>query len=155
MSLPSFLTERNLSYFTIPVALFTALWPRSISAFSPPGKDYFDPTNPRTFASRLEKSDLDKETVARILRAESAVANGFEGLPIFAAAVVAGNSAGLSNKTLNTITVSYILSRWVYNYVYIFFGSNPNRAAIRTPIWFFGVGTAMTLFVKAGLAKLR
>ncbi|KAK5636748.1 hypothetical protein RRF57_012460 [Xylaria bambusicola] len=108
--------EKNISYFT-------ALWPRSQSAFKEPGKTYFDHAHPRTFASRLEKSDLDKDTVAQILRAEAACANGLEGLPIFAAAVIAGNSAGLSPLTLNALSVGYIASRIVYNYVYIFLGA--------------------------------
>ncbi|KAI1352787.1 hypothetical protein F5Y01DRAFT_83344 [Xylaria sp. FL0043] len=154
MAALSFLAEKNISYFTIPVALFAALWPRSQSAFGEPGKKYFDPANPRTFTSRLEKADLDKETVARILRAEAASANGMEGLPIFAAAVVAGNSAGLSNTALNSLSVGYIVSRIIYNYVYIFLSSNRKLASLRTPVWFVGIGSALALFVKAGLAKL-
>ncbi|KAI0508299.1 hypothetical protein F5B22DRAFT_425643 [Xylaria bambusicola] len=150
----AFLAEKNISYFTIPVAFFAALWPRSQSAFKEPGKSYFDAAHPRTFASRLEKSDLDKDTVAQILRAEAATSNGLEGLPIFAAAVVAGNSAGLSPLALNALSVGYIASRIVYNYVYIFLGGNRNLAGLRTPIWFIGIGQAMALFVKAGLAKL-
>ncbi|KAI0870555.1 hypothetical protein GGS24DRAFT_504639 [Hypoxylon argillaceum] len=149
----AFFAEKNLSYFTIPVALITALWPRNYSAFQGPGQKYFDPSNPRTFAARLEKSDLDKETVARILRAESASANGFEGLPLFAAAVVAGNSAGLSPVALNSLTFAYILSRVAYNWVYIFLSENRNLAPIRTPVWFVGAISTLTLFVKAGLAK--
>ncbi|KAI1117579.1 hypothetical protein F5Y14DRAFT_448035 [Nemania sp. NC0429] len=149
----SFFSEHNISYFTLPVALFVALWPRSFSAFQGPGQKYFDPTNPRTFAARLEKSDLDKEVVSRILRAESASSNGFEGLPLFAAAIVAGNSAGLSALTLNSLTVGYIASRVVYNYVYIFLSGNRKFAGLRTPIWFVGIGSIMTLFVKAGLSK--
>ncbi|KAI1196461.1 hypothetical protein F5X97DRAFT_305133 [Nemania serpens] len=149
----SFFSEHNISYFTIPVALIAALWPRSYSAFQGPGQKYFDPGNPRTFAARLEKADLDKEVVARILRAESASSNGFEGLPLFAAAIVAGNSAGLSALALNSLTIAYIASRVVYNYVYIFLGGNRKIAGFRTPIWFVGIGSIMTLFVKAGLSK--
>ncbi|KAI1186405.1 hypothetical protein F5B17DRAFT_403847 [Nemania serpens] len=149
----SFLSEHNISYFTLPVAFIAALWPRSYSAFQGPGKKYFDPTNPRTFAARLEKADLDKEVVARLLRAESASANGFEGLPLFAAAVVAGNNAGLSTLTLNLLTVGYIASRALYNYIYIFVGGNRQLAGLRTPVWFAGIGSIMTLFVKAGLTK--
>ncbi|KAI3317026.1 hypothetical protein HD806DRAFT_397802 [Xylariaceae sp. AK1471] len=153
MAALSFLAEKNISYFTIPVAVFTALWPRSYSAFQGPGQKYFDPTNPRTFAARLEKSDIDKETVARILRAESASSNGFEGLPLFAAAIVAGNNAGLSTSALNALSITYILSRVAYNWVYIFLGGNRKLAGLRTPVWLVGVGTALTMFVKAGLAK--
>ncbi|KAI1125724.1 hypothetical protein F5Y10DRAFT_246432 [Nemania abortiva] len=150
----SFFADKNLSYFTIPVALFTALWPRNYSAFQGPGQKYFDPTNPRTFAARLEKSDLDKETVARILRAESASSNGIEALPLFAAAIVAGNSAGLSNTALNSLSIGFIISRAVYNYVYIFIGGNHKLAGLRSLVWFSSIGSIMTLFIKAGLAKM-
>ncbi len=77
-----------------------------------------------------------------------------EGLPIFAAAVVAGNSAGLSTTALNSLTIGYIASRIAYNYVYIFLGSNRKLAALRTQVWFVGIGSIFALFVKAGLAKL-
>ncbi|KAI8623555.1 hypothetical protein F5Y19DRAFT_481588 [Xylariaceae sp. FL1651] len=191
MAALSFLADKNISYFTIPVALFLprqlrqrnslndnntivdyatfanlalpliarsltsagrqALWPRSYSAFQGPGQKYFDPSNPRTFAARLEKSDLDKETVARILRAESASANGFEGLPVFAAAVVAGNSAGVSAPTMNALSITYVLSRVVYNWVYVFLSKNRQFAGVRSLTWFAGVGSAMAMFVSAGL----
>ncbi|KAI1427514.1 hypothetical protein F5Y12DRAFT_736995 [Xylaria sp. FL1777] len=150
----SFLAEKNISYFTIPVAVVAALWPRTQSAFKDLGWKLIDPTNPRTFVSRLEKSDLDKETIARMQRAEAATANGFEGLPVFAAAVVAGNTARLSNTALNSLTIGYIASRIVYNYVYIFLLSNRKLAPLRTLVWFAGVASTMTLFIKAGLAKL-
>ncbi|KAI1330667.1 hypothetical protein F5Y16DRAFT_362358 [Xylariaceae sp. FL0255] len=151
MSPLSFLGETNISYFTLPVALVLALYPRSQSAFSGPGEKIFDQSNPRTFAKRLESSDLDKETVAKILRCESASANGFENLPLYAAALVAGNSAGLSPTTMNVASVAYIVSRVVYNYVYITLGGNRKLAGLRTPVWFAGIGCIMTLFVKAGL----
>ncbi|KAI1813078.1 hypothetical protein GGS20DRAFT_554959 [Poronia punctata] len=150
----SFLGDRNISYFTIPLAVITSLYPRAYSAWRGPGKKYFDGSNPRTFAARLEKSELDKETIARLQRAESASSNGFEGLPLFAAAIVAGNTAGLSAKTLNTLSISYILSRVVYNWVYIFLAANRNLAPLRTPVWFVSLGTTLAFFIKAGLAKM-
>jgi uncharacterized MAPEG superfamily protein len=94
-----------------------------------------------------------EQTVARILRAEAASSNGFEGLPVFAAAIVAGNNAGLSTSTLNALSITYILSRVVYNWVYIFLSGNRKYAGLRTPVWLVGLGSALTLFIKAGLAK--
>ncbi|KAI1262282.1 hypothetical protein F5Y18DRAFT_430183 [Xylariaceae sp. FL1019] len=148
----SFFTDKNISYFTIPVALILALYPRSYAASGPTEK-VFDPSNPRTLSTGLANSDIDKKasTVAKVLRAESAVANGIEGLPLFAAAVVAGNTAGLSTLTLNAASVGYLASRVFYNYVYITLQENRKWASIRTPVWFTGVAAIMTLFVKAGL----
>ncbi|KAI0156484.1 hypothetical protein GGR57DRAFT_83095 [Xylariaceae sp. FL1272] len=146
----SFFTDKNISYFTIPVALVLALYPRSYAASGPTEK-LFDPSNPRTIQSNLAKSDIDKKVVAKVLRAESACSNGFEGLPLFAAAVVAGNTAGLSTLTLNAASVGYIVSRVFYNYIYITLQEDRKWASIRTPVWFSGVAAIMTLFVKAGL----
>lgn len=53
------------------------------------------------------------------MRAESAQQNGFENLGLFAAAVVIGNVANLSNSTLNTLSGAYLASRVVYNYLYL------------------------------------
>ncbi|KAI1506225.1 hypothetical protein F5X99DRAFT_404272 [Biscogniauxia marginata] len=142
--------NQNISYFTIPVALFLALAPRGYSGFAGVGKKYFDPSNPRTFAARLGNADIDKQVKARILRAESASANAFENLPLYAAAVVAGNTAGLPKQTLNALSAGYIASRLVYTWVYIWGQNNRKLAGARTLVWGVGVGFIMTLFVKAG-----
>ncbi|KAI5928335.1 hypothetical protein F4810DRAFT_190193 [Camillea tinctor] len=143
--------NQNISYFTIPVALFLALAPRGYSGFSGAGKKFFDPSNPRTFAARLENADIDKELKARILRAEACSANAFENLPLYAAAVVAGNAAGLPKDTLNALAAGYVASRVAYTWVYIWGQNNRKLAEARTLVWGVGIGFIMTLFVKAGL----
>ncbi|KAI1494520.1 hypothetical protein F5X96DRAFT_567017 [Biscogniauxia mediterranea] len=143
--------NQNISYFTIPVAFFLAMAPRGYSGFAGPGKKYFDPANPRTFAARLENADIDKDVKARILRAEACSANAFEALPLYAAAVVAGNVAGLPRDTLNALAAGYIASRAAYTWVYIWGQNNRKLADARTLVWGVGVGLVMTLFVKAGL----
>ncbi|KAI0596074.1 hypothetical protein F4775DRAFT_566399 [Biscogniauxia sp. FL1348] len=143
--------NQNISYFTIPAALLLALAPRGYSGFSGAGKKYFDPSNPRTFAARLENAEIDKEVKARILRAEACSANAFEGLPLFAAAVVAGNAAGLPKETLNALTAGYVASRLAYTWVYIWGQNNRKLAEARTLVWGVGITCVMTLFVKAGL----
>nr|GFD58146.1 hypothetical protein [Tanacetum cinerariifolium] len=55
----------------------------------------------------------------RLLRAEACSANGFEALPLYAAAVTAGNAAGLSALTMNMLSIGWLLSRAIYTYVYI------------------------------------
>ncbi|CAJ2511197.1 Uu.00g068220.m01.CDS01 [Anthostomella pinea] len=148
-----FSAEQNLSYFTVPVALILALLPRVYSGLSGPGSKIFDGTNPRKFSEQLEKSELDKQLVQRLQRAEAAGANAFEGLPLFAAAVVAGNSAGLPTATLNALSVGYIANRVVYTWYYIWISSNRRMASYRPLVWSVGVACIMTLFVKAGLQQ--
>jgi uncharacterized MAPEG superfamily protein len=69
---------------------------------------------------------------------------------LFAAAVTAGNVAGLSLETLNYLSLGYIASRIMYTWVYIFGQDNPHFAAVRTVVWSAGTGFVCTFFVKAG-----
>ncbi|KAI0149308.1 hypothetical protein BJ166DRAFT_596273 [Pestalotiopsis sp. NC0098] len=148
----SFFSENNISYYTLPVGLVLALYPRIYSGLTGPGKKHFDPSNPRTFVDRLEKTEaLDKKLRLRFQRAEACSANGFEGLPMFAAAVTAGNAAGLSPEALNYLSLGYLASRVAYTWVYIYLLDNPKLAYWRTHAWTAGVVSLMTLFVKAGL----
>ncbi|KAI1866362.1 uncharacterized protein JN550_007750 [Neoarthrinium moseri] len=149
----SFLNDTNVSYYTIPVALGLALYPRVYAGLSGPGKKYFTPQNPRAFVDNLEKTEaLDKKLRLRLIRAEACGANAFENLPLFAAAVTAGNAAGLSVQALNYLSVGYIVSRIAYTWVYIFgLGDRNVHPLARTAVWSAAIGCVMTLFVKAGL----
>ncbi|KAN0062253.1 hypothetical protein ACQY0O_005434 [Thecaphora frezii] len=89
------------------------------------------------------------ETDKRFVRAEAANANGFENLGFFAAAVVAGNIAGLPPHELNALTFGYLVSRVVYNYFYI---TVKDEAAVplRSGSYLAGIGIIFTLFIRAG-----
>ncbi|PVI05971.1 hypothetical protein DM02DRAFT_724743 [Periconia macrospinosa] len=147
--------EKNISYFTVPVALFLALVPRVYSGISGPGKKLFDRHRPRDFTQTLKNADIDEELRDRLLRAEGCSANGFEVLPVFAAAVTAGNSAGVPARTMNLLSVGWISSRVVYTYVYIWYQGREKLAAGQSPlrfkVWTFGAGLCMSMFVLAGL----
>ncbi|KAK6085234.1 hypothetical protein SCUP515_01052 [Seiridium cupressi] len=148
----SFFSDNNVSYYTLPLALFVALLPRMYSGIAGPGKKYFDPQNPRTFVEKLDKIEsIDKQVRLRLQRAEACGANAFESLPLFAAAMTAGNAAGLSPEALNLLSIGYIVSRLLYTWVYIFGQDNPKLAVWRTRVWTAGIGFVMTLFIKAGL----
>ena len=84
-----------------------------------------------------------------ILRAESAQANGFENISLFAAAVVAGNMARLSTSYLNGLSIAYVVSRAVYNVLYIT-NTSAGMAQARSAVFFAGVGCIMGLFIGAG-----
>jgi uncharacterized MAPEG superfamily protein len=87
----------------------------------------------------------------RLQRAEACCSNGFEGLPLFAAAVTAANAAHLPAKTLNAMSVGYLAIRLVYTWVYIWGVQNAKLAPVRTLVWSTGCGLIMGLFVMAGL----
>ncbi len=74
--------------------------------------------------------------------------NNFENLGFFAAAVTAGNIAGLSPRALKALSTVYVLVRAVYNVVYIFNDTMPRPA--KGWCWLTGVGCCLTMFVMAG-----
>ena len=86
---------------------------------------------------------------SRIIRAEAAQTNGFENLPLFATAVLAGNLAGLPASTLNTLSGGYLISGVLYNLVYI---DNTTEALghLRSVVFLAGIGQIFTIFVKSG-----
>ncbi|CAD6566638.1 MAG: hypothetical protein TREMPRED_002875, partial [Tremellales sp. Tagirdzhanova-0007] len=74
-----------------------------------------DNVNPRISIDEMERSGKYKaETIARLRRRQSAHENGFEALPMFIAAVILGNGAGLSALWMNGISVVFFLLRCVY-----------------------------------------
>lgn len=91
----------------------------------------------------------------QLLRAEACTANGFEALPVFAAAVTAANAAGVSALTMNVLTISWLVSRVVYTYVYIWYCGREKlafgQAPLRFKVWAVGATICMALFVMAGL----
>ena len=97
-------TSDNISLHTIPFAVLVALFPRLWARYiykSTLNKD-IDAAHPRDFTKALSSdTELDTQSRGRLVRAEAAMQNGFDNLGFFAAAVVAGNSAGLNPKLLN------------------------------------------------------
>ncbi|KAH6676252.1 hypothetical protein B0J14DRAFT_536564 [Halenospora varia] len=140
-------TTRNFSLYTIPAAWAIAFAPH---VYATTASKSFDPTCPRTYAKYLEKDvSIDQATKDRIVRAEGAQTNGFENLGLFATAVLAGNLAGLEAKTLNMLSGSYLLSRVLYNVIYIN-NTTEGMANLRSGAFFAGLGMITTLFIKAG-----
>lgn len=91
----------------------------------------------------------------RLLRAEACSANGFEALPLYAAAVTAGNSMGLSTFTMNILSTGWVMSRLLYTYVYIWHQGTEKlafgQAPLRFKVWSIGAAICMSMFVMAGL----
>jgi uncharacterized MAPEG superfamily protein len=144
----------NYSFYTIPAAWLLSILPHSyaIMLCSRSSSKRFDNRHPRSCTLKLESDQtIDKATKERIIRAEGAQQNGFENLGLFAAAVTAGNVAGLAPKTLNMLTGTYLLSRVVYNLVYIN-GDTGALAGLRSTIYTIGIGLLSAIFVMAGNA---
>lgn len=82
------------------------------------------------------------------MRAESAQANGFENLGLFAAAVTAASLARVDPTVINSLTVSYLINRLIYNHIYIYNDLIPGIA--RTFTYLASTGMLLALFWKAG-----
>lgn len=109
-----------------------------------------DIAHPREWTKSLAvDKELDARTQGRLIRAEAAMQNGFDNIGLYAAAVTAGNAAGLSTKALNGLSLGYCLSRVVYNVVYIW-AENEARAKWRSMSFMLSAALCCTLFIKAG-----
>ncbi|KAF9051326.1 hypothetical protein BJ165DRAFT_1447993 [Panaeolus papilionaceus] len=99
--------------------------------------------------SRLvEKKGVDPALVAKAARAEGAHLNGVEALPFFGIAVLAGNYAGIDNYTLNVACGFYLVTRMLFNYIYIN-NTTGTTANIRSLVWILSLGTPFYLLGKA------
>ncbi|PMD15456.1 hypothetical protein NA56DRAFT_733632 [Hyaloscypha hepaticicola] len=140
-------TTRNFSIYAIPAAWVIAFLPHAYAASQ---SKSFDNRSPRTYTQTLEQDQtISKANKSRIIRAEAAQTNGFKNLPLFATAVLAGNLAGLPASTLNTLSGGYLISRVLYNLVYI---NNTTEGVghLRSVVFLAGIGQIFTLFVKSG-----
>jgi len=142
-------TTRNFSFYSVPAAWVLALFPHIYASAQ---SKSFDNRSPRSYTKSLDQDQtIDQATKDRILRCEGAQQNGFENIALFATAVVAGNLAGLSAQTLNTLTGGYLASRMIYTYIYIN-NTSDAMANARTGIFLTGIGLIFTLFIKSGNA---
>ncbi|KAK0521171.1 hypothetical protein OC842_006869, partial [Tilletia horrida] len=81
---------------------------------------------------------------AKILRGQSAQANGFENVPLFGLVMLIGTYAKLPNETLNRTTAFYLVSRAVYNLLYL---NTSDRKNVRS-------GFSRTIVFNAGIIAL-
>lgn len=146
--------SRNYSYFSVPAAFFSAALPHAYSVLS--SRVHYDNANPRNHQESLAKSEtLDKVKQQCMLRAKAASANGFETLGLYAPAVVAANVTGVDVRTLNMLTLGYIITRIIYNITYIWLQRNRKLAGVRSVSWVTGISLAVTLWIKAGNRALE
>ncbi|KAH7162683.1 hypothetical protein B0J13DRAFT_536701 [Dactylonectria estremocensis] len=140
---------RNYSYFSVPAAFLLAALPHMYAVLS--SRAHYDNANPRGHHDSVARSEtLNTVKQQCMLRAKAATANGFETLGFYASAVVAANVTGVEVGTLNTLTLGYVLSRFVYNFAYIWLQKNRRLAGVRSLSWVFGIVLAWTLWIKAG-----
>ncbi|KEY74485.1 hypothetical protein S7711_04517 [Stachybotrys chartarum IBT 7711] len=145
---------RNLSYFAVPAAFWCA-HSAHLYTIVFAGKSY-DNSNPLALRDRIaEEPTLSAEASTsskeHFIRAKNASQNGYETLGLFAAGVVAANQAGVSRRTLNALSWGYVVSRVVYNLIYINLGGYRTAGAfMRSSAWSVSMILSIGLFVAAG-----
>jgi uncharacterized MAPEG superfamily protein len=85
-------------------------------------------------------------------RALAAHANGLEAIPIISAALLAAIVAGVPPRTVDTVAVVIVSSRFLYNFLYIY-GTTEAVAAARSLAWGAGTLSSLYLGVRAALTK--
>ncbi|GAB7326806.1 hypothetical protein MBLNU13_g10744t1 [Cladosporium sp. NU13] len=146
----------NVSLYLVPLAWLLAMLPRvySLTTYAAHSKAQNPDAmikNPRSIPAIVATDKtLSPHIRDRIVRAESAMINGYDNLGFFAAAVCVGNVARLDVSMLNWLAAVYIGSRLVYIPAYIY---NDTVRAVYTRSAVFAVGLAinMALFVLAGV----
>ncbi|KAJ7456905.1 hypothetical protein FB451DRAFT_598016 [Mycena latifolia] len=138
-----------LSLYSIPAVWLTAFLPVTMKTILIQQVKGYNNLEPRPNTSRIGTDKaIPPAVAARILRMEGAHLNGYENFPIWIAAVLAGNMAGLDNYTLNVTSLLYIAGRVTYNYIY-FNQATEFHSWVRTGVFFSTLSLPMYLIFKA------
>ncbi|KDQ08628.1 hypothetical protein BOTBODRAFT_37777 [Botryobasidium botryosum FD-172 SS1] len=142
-----------LSLYSIPALWLVNFVPyslkRSVVQQNKGGK--YDNVQPRDNVAQLEKKGVPKEVIDKLIRLEGAHQNGLEVFPLWTAAVLISNFAGVSDTTLNTVSAAFLASRLLYTYLYAN-QSNEAVAGARSATW--GVGIAMNMYLISAANKV-
>lgn len=114
--------------------LIAGLLPQCVGLYAKASKD-FDNNSPREYLAKLD---------GKRARAAAAMANGYEGFPLFAAAVIIAHILQGEQSTANLLAMGYITSRIVYGYFYI-----AGKGTVRSIVWLAGLACIIGLFVVA------
>ena len=72
-----------------------------------------------TYKHEDKPASTSHPAAAEAPKLHAAHVSGLENFPLFAAAMIVGNDAGLANGTLNALGFGYLLSRGAYTWLYV------------------------------------
>lgn len=93
----------------------------------------FDNAKPREYMERLDGARK---------RAHWAVQNSYETFPLFVAAVLLAERAGVAQSTVNMLAVAFVVARLVYGVMYVC-----DKATLRSLVWVASIACVVSLFV--------
>ena len=152
--MPSFFDIYNPSILAIPTFHLLSILPHSYALNVATQGDLmrWDNRNPRSTTMKAKLKDrLDANNFALYERLEACHANGMENLPLFAAAVILGNMAGIKKDGLGGMTgfvASFLAVRLVYTAVYIT-NKTQGPSLLRSGLWATGVAMCGRVIFKA------
>ncbi|EGO04006.1 hypothetical protein SERLA73DRAFT_175731 [Serpula lacrymans var. lacrymans S7.3] len=139
-----------LSLYSIPAMFVVSFFPAFLKTVTITSTIGFDNVNPRGNVQRAADSKkLSPELAAKVRRMEAAHMNGNETLPIWIAAILAGNFVGLDHETLNKASLIFVSLRALYNWVYIQ-QKTEVQGFMRTAVYFAGISVPFSLLMQAG-----
>ncbi|KZP26920.1 hypothetical protein FIBSPDRAFT_854270 [Athelia psychrophila] len=143
------LINRPLSLYSIPVVWATALVPALLKVVTISSLKGYNNLAPRSNTATLTSSPgVSSRDAARVARMEGASHNGYEAFPLWVAAVLSANYAGLDNSLINKASAAFIGIRILFTYVYIEQTSSA-QAFFRSVIWWSGTSVPLYLLSKA------
>lgn len=152
----SLLEIDNPSILSIPAYFFLAMFPHgwAIKVASQGRISTWDNRNPRNSDLKAKlKARLPAETYAKYERLEACHANSMESFPLFTAAIVLGNMAGLKKEELTSSAAWFLVVRIAYMLVYAS-TETKGPTLLRTGIWYVGAGLCIRTIVQAAKAMV-
>lgn len=150
----SLFSRYDLSVLSIPAYFILAMIPHgwAISVASQGKINTWDNRNPRNTDLKVKlKARLPAEIYAKYERLEACHANSMESFPLFTAAVVLGNIAGLKEDEMTSFAAYFLAFRVAYMLVYATHKTQ-GPTALRTGIWYVGVGLCFKMIIQAAKA---
>ncbi|KAK8216227.1 hypothetical protein IWZ01DRAFT_195536 [Phyllosticta capitalensis] len=155
MSLTSVFENGNLSIAAIPAYYLLALSPHAAAlVYTTNGQvSKWENVNPKGEATKTAIArKIGAKRYAVYERLKAAHANSMENMPLFIAAIILGNMAGLDKVEgsggLNWFAASFLLSRTGYNIVYAQ-NASQGQSYLRTLFYFLSVGQCFRVLFKA------
>ncbi|KAF5356888.1 hypothetical protein D9756_006732 [Leucocoprinus leucothites] len=141
-----------LSLYSIPVVYFTAMYPHLWKVNTIMSITGFNNVYPRANVTEFAQDKrVPPKLAGKIKRMEGAHCNGLEQFPVWTAAILVANLAGLDNAYLNKMSLGFIAMRILFNQIYIAHESNA-VGWVRTAVFFGALSFPTTLLLK-GAAK--
>jgi len=142
----------NYSIYALPAFFVIALAPQAYSTafINRATNNRFDNANPRGQSSQqVYQKSTDAATWAKYERARAAHSNAMENLPLFFAAVICANMAGLDTGLVNGVCAAFLGLRAAHSVVYVMV-ADQKVSSLRSMIWMASAGCCLYLMVKAG-----